>query len=75
MEGPDDQAAGVGGLVEQVVATDPGLVAIAGGKRLPEVHDAVLEVRGCQKAAMCVGLSECQCWFWQPGTACRSITL
>ena len=21
-----------------------------------------------------MGLSECQCWFWQPGTACRSIT-
>ncbi len=45
VERPDDRTAGVRGLVEQVVAADPRLVAIARGERLPQVHHAVLEVR------------------------------
>ncbi len=41
----DDLAARVAGLVEQVVTRHGRVVAVALGERLPQVHDAVLEVR------------------------------
>ena len=44
VEGPDDLAGLVGGLVQQVVARDPGVVLVVRGHGLPEVDDAVLEV-------------------------------
>jgi hypothetical protein len=45
VERSDHLAARVGRLVERVVPGDPGLVPVALGQRLPQVHGAVLEVR------------------------------
>jgi hypothetical protein len=45
VERADDRAGRVGRLVEQVVSADRRLVAVARREGLPQVHDAILEVR------------------------------
>ena len=45
VERADDRARLVGRLVHQVVARHPRVAAVAVGDRLPQMHDAVLEVR------------------------------
>ena len=45
VERPHDRAGRVARLVEQVVAGHPLMTAEALGKRAPQVHDAVLEMR------------------------------
>ena len=44
VEGPDDAAGLVRGLVQQVVARHPGVAPVVVGDGLPQVHDPVLEV-------------------------------